>query len=263
MSELGNPCEGRPLAAPESLAAAEGWRVPPETREEVVCAFARLQIEAVPHVRRLLRAGCLDRRLGWLAGQASGWLPAIEEIGRLPGIDRATWLDGAELAELRAAAPRLTAMCAELAAFRVPASLVHGDLHLGNVAGGPGGYRFFDWTDACVAHPFVDLLTFLHDDEDDADDALRARVRDAYLAEWTRFEPADRLRRAWRLAAPLGALHHALSYRSIVANLTPPVEEHLARSTASWLRRLLAELRPATGDRPELAGRLRTTRPRC
>jgi aminoglycoside phosphotransferase (APT) family kinase protein len=51
----------------------------------------------------------------------------------------------------------------ELATYAVPPSLVHGDLHLGNVALGPRGHLFFDWTDAGVAHPFLDLLTFVAD----------------------------------------------------------------------------------------------------
>jgi hypothetical protein len=45
-----------------------------------------------------------------------------------------------------------------------------------------------------------------------------------------------------RLAAPLAALHHAVSYRSIVAGMTPPVEPHMSRSTAWWLRQVLAGL---------------------
>jgi hypothetical protein len=45
-----------------------------------------------------------------------------------------------------------------------------------------------------------------------------------------------------RLAAPLAALHHAVSYRSIVAEMTPPVEPHMSGSTAWWLRQVLAGL---------------------
>jgi aminoglycoside phosphotransferase (APT) family kinase protein len=64
------------------------------------------------------------------------------------------------------------------------ASLVHGDLHLGNVAKGPGGPLIFDWTDACVAHPFLDLATIRRGtgEVDVAEAELRARLRAAYLA---------------------------------------------------------------------------------
>ena len=80
------------------------------------------------------------------------------------------------------------------------------------------------------------------DDAGDDDDELRDRLRAVYLPAWAPFEPPERLERAFRLAAPLAALHHAVSYRSIVAGMTPPVEPHLSRSTAWWLRQVLAGL---------------------
>ena len=103
-----------------------GWEAPMEVVEEVAQTYARMQVEAT-------------------AG--------------LPGVDAATWLSPDEEAGLRAAVPGLQARCAELAGNAVPPALVHGDLHLSNVARRPGGYLFFDWTDACVAHPFLDLAT--------------------------------------------------------------------------------------------------------
>ena len=228
-----------------------GWETPLEVVEQVTRTFARMQVQAAPQVERLLGAGCLDRRLGRLAAEAQAWLPALEATGRLLGIDAATWLSEDETTALGAAVPRLTAACAELAAYRVPPSIVHGDLHLGNVATGPRGYLFFDWTDACIAHPFLDLPTIRRGTafaEDEGEPELRDRLRAAYLPAWAAFEPPDRLRRAWELAVPLGALHHAISYRSIVARLQPPVDLHMAQSTAYWLRRVLTGL-PATSAR--------------
>jgi aminoglycoside phosphotransferase (APT) family kinase protein len=122
-----------------------------------------------------------DRRLDRLAAQAEAWLPEIEATGHLPGIDAATWLSEDELAALRAAVPRLRTSCAELAGYAVPATIVHGDLHLDNVARGPAGYVFFHWTDASVAHPFLDLATIRRGStftrEVGDDDDLRERLR--------------------------------------------------------------------------------------
>jgi len=85
-------------------------------------------------------------------------------------------------------------------------------------SGRGGSQLFFDWTDACVAHPFFDLATIRRGTAfTDAvcEDELRERLREAYLPEWASFEPPGRLARAWELAAPLGALHQAVSYRSL------------------------------------------------
>ena len=187
-----------------------GWEAPMEVVEEVTQTYARMQVEAT-------------------AG--------------LPGVDAATWLSPDEEAGLRAAVPGLQARCAELAGHAVPPALVHGDLHLSNVARRPGGYLFFDWTDACVAHPFLDLATIRRGTAfvDAADEAeLRERLRQAYLPEWASFEPPGRLARAWELAAPLGALRQAVSYRSLATR--PPGDPHMAQSTAWWLRQVLAGL---------------------
>jgi len=220
-----------------------GWEAPLEVVEEVARAYARMQVKAAGQVGRLLDAGCLDRRLDRLAAQAQAWLPAVEATADLPGIDPDTWLSPEEEAGLRAAVPRLRARCAELAGYAVPPSIVHGDLHLANVARGPEGYLFFDWTGACVAHPFLDLATIRRgtafvDSTDEAE--LRKRLRRAYLPEWAAFEPPGRLAEAWELAAPLGALHQAISYRSLATR--PPGDPHMAQSTAWWLRQVLAGL---------------------
>jgi len=202
----------------------------------------------------------VDPERGWMVlgdfGEEVGWeapLEVVAEVARtyarmrvkatgdLPGVDAATWLSRDEEVGLRAAVPRLQARCAELAGHAVPPSIVHGDLHLSNVARGPGGYLFFDWTDACVAHPFLDLAAIRRGtafNDAACEDELRERLRDAYLPEWASFEPPGRLARAWELAAPLGALHQAVSYRSLATQ--PPMDPHMAQSTAFWLRRVLA-----------------------
>jgi hypothetical protein len=244
------------VPAPLAVDPERGWMVLPGFRteldwsaslemvEEVARTFAGMQAEAAGHVDRLLAAGCHDRRLDRLAARAEAWLPEVAADGRLPAMDTATWLSEEEAAALAAAVPRVRACCEELAALAVPASLVHGDLHLANVAEGPRGPLIFDWTDACVAHPFLDLATIRRGtgEVDVAEAELRARLRAAYLPAWSSFEGPERLARAWELAVPLGALHQAISYRSLMASLQPPIDLHMARSTAWWLRQVLAEL---------------------
>jgi hypothetical protein len=200
-------------------------------REDALCTFAELQQSAVQHVDALLAGGCQDRRLEVLATQ-------IE-----PFLDNPTVLSGLqteERAQLHRLVPQLHAMCHALAAYRIPQTLVHGDLHPGNIATRQGTFLFFDWTDGCIAHPFFDLVVMLADAAVQSDaSAVCPRLRDSYLALWTAYEPLPRVQEAWQLAEPLGALHHAVSYQHIVAGLEPTAQHELAWGVSLWLRRVL------------------------
>jgi aminoglycoside phosphotransferase (APT) family kinase protein len=175
----------------------------------------------------LLELGVLDRRAAWLRG----------EIESLAGSAVTLGLEEREAEELARLMPRLVEASERLGAGAVPDSLVHGDLHLSNVARGDGGrYVFFDWTDACLAHPFLDLLFVVFREDPDERDALR----DAYLAEWSDHAHADELLELWRIAEPLAALNQAVSYRSILANVERGTAPELEPMGAQWLRRGLA-----------------------
>ena len=178
----------------------------------------------------LLAIGCLDRRLERLAAQVD---PLLEDTATL-----ASQLDAAEIERLRALGPRLQAICAELASYAVPHTLVHGDLHLGNVARSAGSYLFFDWTDACVSHPFFDTISIFQA----KDPNVQARLHDSYLGVWAAYEPIERLFEAWKLAKPLCALHQAVSYQHIGATLEVTLKPELASGLPYWLRTLLQSL---------------------
>jgi aminoglycoside phosphotransferase (APT) family kinase protein len=141
-----------------------------------------------------------------------------------------------DIAQLRSAAERLAEMCAELAALPVPHTIVHGDLHLENVSRGEHGFVIFDWTDACVSHPFIDMIMirFEHDE------AVKARLRDAYLDQWSGFGSAAELRRAWQLAEPLTALNHAIGYISLWSVVrAEAADREFGSATTRFLRSLV------------------------
>jgi aminoglycoside/choline kinase family phosphotransferase len=177
----------------------------------------------------LLAAGCHDRRLPILAAQVDALLVDPLVLAALTE---------EELAQLRAQAPRLQALCAELAAYAVPASLMHGDFHAFNVIVDAGNIVIYDWTDACVAHPFLDMATIVEWMRENTPEA-RAAVWDAYLTAWTGYESPERLREAARRAEVLGSLHQAISYRQIIASLEPEARRELAGGLPQWVRRML------------------------
>ena len=205
-----------------------GWDALHEIRAAMLRHFAGLQRRSVTLVDELLAAGCLDRRLPVLEAQLDPLFGDPVAVRRL---------EPAEAAALRRRAPALKDACRRLDALGLPATLVHGDLHLGNVARQDGELVYFDWTDACVAHPFIDLLML----QWEQDETNRAALLDAYLAAWEGALPAEQLREAAALAAVVIPLHHAVSYHTIVTGLEPSSKSELD-ATHRFLREALEKL---------------------
>ena len=203
-----------------------GWKADLETRVAVLAAFGRVQREAASRQDELLALGVLDRRPAWLASEIESLLSSPEALG----------LDDAEAKELAERASWFGEACERLAAGAVPDSLVHGDLHLANVAGTSGQFVFFDWTDACLTHPFLDLLVVLFEE----DRELQRSLRDAYLGVWAEVAPEQQLLELWGLAAPLACLNQVISYSSIMASVEHGSAPELSSMPAYWLRKALA-----------------------
>jgi hypothetical protein len=203
-----------------------GWKADVETRREVLSTFAGMQLETTSRQDELLTLGALDRRPAWLASEIRSLLRSRDPLG----------LEEDERERLSALEPRFVDMCERLAAGAVPDALVHGDLHLSNVAGDSDGYVFFDWTDACLTHPFLDVLVVLF--EEDAE--LRQSLRDAYLAVWAEVASESELLELWALAEPLASLNQVLSYRSIAANVERGAAPEFDSMIPYWLRKALA-----------------------
>ncbi len=97
--------------------------------------------------------------------------------------------------------------------------LVHGDFHPGNVILTDEGARIFDWSDAAIAHPIVDVVTWASWFRDDQPrvDRLWSTFRNAWLERWgTDVSGIDQC----VLEAVAGA-HHVVSYATIVDGLEP------------------------------------------
>ena len=97
---------------------------------------------------------------------------------------------------------------------------------------------YFDWTDACVAHPFIDL----HSLQWEHDETSRAALLAAYLDAWDGVAAPERLREAASLAEIVVPLHHAVSYQHIVAGIEPAARTELD-ATHEFLREALARAR--------------------
>ncbi len=178
----------RPDAVPPLLAAdlGRGWMlmadageslrtVVPRERDlsawlEVLPLYASVQLDLAGDVDELLALGAPDLRLATLP----------ERYERL-----VTELDVEE--RFRGAVPRVAELAEELAAYGLPETIQHDDLHDGQVFVRDGRYLLMDWGDACVSHPFFTLSVTLEGvlawGLDDVESSLdTAPFRDAYLA---------------------------------------------------------------------------------
>jgi hypothetical protein len=215
------------IAAPLAIDAARGWMLTPgvagrsldeqpeiELWEAALRSFAELQIVSAGRLDALRAAGVPDRPLGQLADQIA---PLLADVAAtLPG--RPAGLTDEQRAALAKLAPRFCEMCAELASYGLPHTIEHGDFWAGQIIAGPEGFTFLDWSDSSIAHPFFSLLLFLIEIEDHFPKipGVRERLRDAYLGPWAAHMPHAQLERAFELAQPLAALHHAITYQRVV-----------------------------------------------
>jgi hypothetical protein len=175
----------------------------PRDWEELLPLYAELQIEAAGDAGALLQAGAFDRRSTVLPAQ---YRELIAE--RAPGQTEA------EYEQLLALETEVDRVCAELAAGPVPDTINNDDFTDGSVHVTGAGYRFLDWGDACVSHPFMTLTVTQRVIEIRHGLAPRsaevARIRDAYLEPFTRFasraeieaivDPARRIGQICRVA---------------------------------------------------------------
>ena len=192
----------------------------------VLPRYAELQLGETAHAADHLHARVPDRRLTRFPELYEAMLAHELPVG------------AAELARLRAFAPRFAELCAELASHEPAETMQHDDLHGANVYRRGAELRILDWGDSCVSHPFLtSFVTLLHLDVLDglpAGDRVLARVRDAYLEPWGR--PSD-LRDAFDLALRVGVFAHVFKELHTYEAVAEDQRAEFARNFPSLLAR--------------------------
>ncbi len=199
--------------------------------------YAEMQIAAAPKASELLALGVPDRRLAHF----SELLDHIEVVAQ--GLGAGGGFAGDEPARLRTLRPALVARADRLAAFGLPETVEHDDLHDGNVLMSEGRPVIFDWGDACISHPFFSLRVALLSTKERfglADDApVLSRLRDAYLRRWLGFAPMASLGEAFQLSRPLAILPRILSWDLAMKNASGRERAGAADFIVALLRELL------------------------
>jgi hypothetical protein len=176
---------------------------------EAFRTLARVHLTWSGREDELLALGAQDRRLHALGTELPG---VIDDASALRELER-----------------RLAA----LADLAIPMTLVHGDFHRWNVVQVSDGLVIYDWSDACVSHPFFDFATFFefHGGDDPAS------LLDAYAEIGPQLDE-----RAWSVAYPLACVHHSISYARIEAALAPDERDLFEDAPRQWIERALGAL---------------------
>ena len=193
-------------------------------------ALAGLQQKWLGRTDDLLAAGAELRPLCQLADWVNGTAQDADLMSRFAQEVREAWL---------ASLPAMVAACTSLDRIGPGPTLTHGDFHPWNVVAGQDRTRIFDWTDAAVAHPFLDLVTYIMRTDDLA---LRRHLLQRYLGFWSRYLSSDDLNAAGRLALVVGALYQAYNHSQLIPTVMPDDLAQLRDGDVSWLQRALDRL---------------------
>jgi aminoglycoside phosphotransferase (APT) family kinase protein len=127
----------------------------------------------------------------------------------------------------------------ELADCGLPATLVHGDFHPGNLRGDGRALTLLDWGDSGVGHPLLDQPAFFAAIPDAAVDTVRAH----WLQRWRNAVPGSDPARAWVLLAPVAAARQAVIYRKFLDNIEPAEHRYHGADPPQWLKQTAALVR--------------------
>lgn len=203
-----------------------------EIWQTILQRYAQIQKSLVGQEAWLLKVGCLDRRLDVLADQFSALLenPLLQ-----------TSVNPEELEQLRTLRPNLLEACNRLAALGIPYSLMHGDLHAGNLMYTQGQAVFFDWTDACLSHPFFDLPYLVYSLSEKFDPHEQKALIQSYVSCWSEYGSPETLEARLPLVRLVSYMHQSVTYARITESLEPLARPDLSNGLPSFARAILRE----------------------
>jgi hypothetical protein len=195
---------------------------------EGLAVHAGIQQMWLGRTDELVGLGLPVRSLSDLAAQVAGMSDDSALLGRMPPELRERWL---------ATAPVLVESCRRLDEIGPGHTLVHGDFHPWNVVFGAGAARVFDWSDAAVSHPFVDLATYVFRTRDVS---LRRRLVDAYVSAWSTHGSEESHHEAAALGLVVGALYQVQAYRALLPTLMGNgADNDMPEADLDWINRSL------------------------
>lgn len=185
----------------------------------VIQALAQRWGASVPHVVATFPHSWLARCFPEACQGDGDVLDYVVEIHRATRGAEAHWQSlGLEVRALGKLAEEVAGLAPELSGpvdaaatkieqLGIGQALVHGDINVDNWRTVQGGVFLYDWTDACIAHPFVDLAMPLSYCDDRA--TVERRLK-RYLSKWDGAISRDET--IATAALLVGAAHQASTY---------------------------------------------------
>lgn len=170
--------------------------------------YAALQVDCIMHIKSLLGCGLADYRLERMPKLFDELLIQHRDIIIEDGLSLA------DLSSLQQSKTAFVALCRQLSALSIPATLEHGDFHDNNLLLKGNTITIHDFGDACITHPFFSIASFIHSagrhhglTKADCEQLLWH-----YLLPWQSFADQDKLSEAYTLAYRLRPFVWSLSY---------------------------------------------------
>jgi Phosphotransferase enzyme family len=195
-----------------------------EQFEPLFVRYAGLQLELVERRDDVLALGVPDRRL-----------PRMTELAEDLPVDLDLVRD----------------LVGTIESHGLPETLVHEEVHAGNVLVRNGEHVFIDWADSCVGHPIFGIVVALRSiaDRFELEPGAPAldRLADAYLEPWTSIASRTSLRTLLPTAYRLGMLNRALSWNETVRGTEGELHDECAPFVSAWIDEFERAEQPQTG----------------
>lgn len=229
--------DGRGWVLTEDIAGADEEAAPEGIGPEAARVVATLQLRSLDHLAEIEAADVPVRDLARTGHQ-------LDEI--LAGSVELDELSDEELVTARGMRDEAQALLAELDSLGVPDTLVHGDFHPGNVAHDGDSLVLYDWSDAAVSHPFLDVVLLVSR----LPEPERAATLEAYAEVWQAAYPGIDTNRALELADHANTIYQMVTFEQIQRAQEAASTWDMHGVVAQMLRTTLPERLPRPAARP-------------
>jgi aminoglycoside phosphotransferase (APT) family kinase protein len=186
---------------------------------------AALQLRSLDHLGEIEAVGVPVRGL-------TETLHGFDEI--LTGSVELDALTAEELAAARGRRDEVHHVFDELAALGLPETLVHGDLHPGNVSHHGDTVMLYDWSDAAVAHPFLDAAHLTRS----IPEKERDETRETYAELWRAAYPGVDVDRGLELAGQVNSVYQMVTFEQICRAIEDASSWEMSGVVARYLKQL-------------------------